>query len=456
MQILLPSPASSKSTKEMKRKPVFARFSSRTLTLLTLPFEVLSAIWIQFSYEELGKFRKVSTCISLLTFSGLHTTSKAIPEYSNVISSDKQLWTRFFDDHEKQQKFVFPCFLQDIEDVVGRDVESWITHAVALKQGYKKQNKQVYTRKIDVQKSLRFTWLKLVLGHWCLVAAADECESVLYIYDADDSQCKSQTYLEAPVLDGRVDWSSGEVICAITVGTRKPYILILGIYQSPESVILRRLGHIRNASHVRYLQGDQVGFAVRDGDDTFPYIADWRTGAFYCLQFPHSHPQIVCPLPIESCKAITVENGLVFTLHRTAVQIFEVPNGSTGGSSDHPIAKHLMSLSFRWTVADGEFMRITARSRAVQSVLRVIFEDEGGHIQQAVIKYEAASREANTFSMHDFDIKSYPTGKGLHLCHAGSSGTNYILHDTPGSPVICRGQFALSRIPCTSERCKEK
>ncbi|KAL5510908.1 hypothetical protein ACEPAG_4665 [Sanghuangporus baumii] len=378
--------------------------SSSKATLLPLPFEVLSAIWIRFSYKELGEFRK------------------AIPEYSNAISYDKRLWTRFFDDYEKQQKFVFPSFFRNIEDVVGRDVESWIAHAVALKQEYKKQNKQVYIRKIDIQKNLRVTWLKLVLGHWCLVAVADERESVLYIYDADDQQCKSKTYLEAPVLDGRVDWSSGEVICAITVGTRKPYILVLGLYQSPENVILRRLGHIRNASHVRYLQGDQVGFAVRDGDDTFPYIANWRTGTLYYLRFPHSHPQMFCPLPIESCKAITTENGLVFALHRTTVQIFEIPDGSTEGSLDRPVAKHLISLSFRWTVAYGEFVKVTAHSREGQSVLRVIFEDEGGHIQQAVIKYDAASREANTFSMHDFDIKSHPTVNDLHLCHAGSSG----------------------------------
>lgn len=148
----------------------------------------------------------------------LQTCSKLLSE----ISEDKQLWSHILERDVKACSLGIPSNLRNIREVHAGDIESWVKHAILLKKAYKVPNNRLLSRKLDIRLGLRATWLKIILGQWCIVAAADDNECELSLWEANlygGVRFATRIFLEAPVIDGLTDESNGEAKCAITVGT---------------------------------------------------------------------------------------------------------------------------------------------------------------------------------------------------------------------------------------------
>ncbi|KAL5510909.1 hypothetical protein ACEPAG_4666 [Sanghuangporus baumii] len=349
--------------------------------LRTIPLDVHSLIWLMLDYEHIEKLRN------------------AVPELSNAISADKQLQANIFSRFVKQRHAPVPYNLRPIHTVNAHDIESWVRHVVSLDREYRSQDKELTIRKLDTLRDHRITWLKLVLGKWCLIAASNEMNSELSLWDMNPTSSPrfvTQIYLEAPVMDGVMDYSKGEIRCAITVGATHPYILVIGIYSSTSNVSFQQLMRICNASHVQYFRDDIVGFAVRDGDDTYPYLAIVKTGEMRCMQFPNNTPQLNTNLPIEPCIAITMLNGIVYTLHRTAIHIF-VPSAQF----DDDTLNHLRCLSalpLRDHAVSGEFLNDVGVKFGTPAAIHIVYQDSRSCLRQAVVRFDTVSR---SFSLED-------------------------------------------------------
>lgn len=152
---------------------------------------------------------------------------KVFPE----LSDDKQLWVHIFKRSAKERSLLIPTELRNIEDVEARDIESWLRNDLLLAEGYRTPSKKLSIRRIHVRPGLRVTWLKLILGRWCMVAASDEEESRLSLWNVAsgtaDPRQMAHVYLDAPVINGQTDFSTGEVRVSVTVGAKYEYCTIL-------------------------------------------------------------------------------------------------------------------------------------------------------------------------------------------------------------------------------------
>ncbi|KAL5510926.1 hypothetical protein ACEPAG_4683 [Sanghuangporus baumii] len=300
------------------------------LSTLPLPLDILSIICRHLDLKSIARLRQVS------------------PALSHELSNDKQLWVHILERDVKRKRLPIPANLRDISEVTASSVESWIKHAIMLDRCYKTPENALSVSRLGNRKGPAVTWLKLILGRWCLVAAADDYESEMSLWEITSKggpRRVAKIYLEAPVIDGRIDVSLGEIRCAVSVGTVQPYILILGIHLSPEAATFQQLARIKNAAHVRFFKADLLGFAVLEGDDTYPYLSNWKLGKTRCLRISRTTPGINCPFPIESCMDMSVHNGLIFTLHHTAVHVFTMQDIS--GANDNDCPRHITALTFQ-------------------------------------------------------------------------------------------------------------
>lgn len=68
---------------------------------------------------------------------------------------------------------------------------------------------------------------------------------------------------------------------------------------------LKKLKKLKGTSHVRLLRDVHVGFAVKDGADEYPHIANWKTGRTVSLRFPVEDKSSIQP------ESITAESPLL-------------------------------------------------------------------------------------------------------------------------------------------------
>lgn len=63
---------------------------------------------------------------------------------------------------------------------------------------------------------------------------------------------------------------------------------------------LRKLKKLKDTSHVRLLRDVHVGFAVKEGADEYPHIANWKTGRTVSLRFPIEDKSSIQSITAES------------------------------------------------------------------------------------------------------------------------------------------------------------
>lgn len=334
----------------------------------------------------------------------------------------------------------------DTGDPDARDVESWVKTDLTLPVAYRTASQKLSVRKIYVPPTLRVTWIKLVLGRWCMVAASCVDQSTLSFWriatNGSGPWKMAEVPLEAPVIDGQIDYSTGHVRCAITVGARyavvapnqrlldwlihfcrKPYIMILELREySDKKVSIEQVGHINDSSHVQVLRGDLIGFAVRGGDDSFPYLANWIADEIHCLQIPPSSIETVfptvrcnpnsnlssclCLLCQGSCKTMSLLNEFVLALHPTCIHVFRL-HGDFGSSAAGKYTKYVTSLPFADLIASGQFLHCSRTETAVH--VPVLLQDLDSKLAYASLSMDL--RQEGAFSLKEYHVR-YPVGGG--------------------------------------------
>ncbi|KAL5513820.1 hypothetical protein ACEPAH_4221 [Sanghuangporus vaninii] len=387
-----------------------------------LPVDVFFMILMSFGQRDTHNYLKASLrsffLISYVNYDVQAVNLLHVEQAIKSLSGDKRDWEYLLNIAIKYRHLLMPINLKNIDDVEARDIASWFIHSIVLHNGYTTQNGKLSVRKIDIKPALQVTWLKLLLGSWCLIAAASDVESDLTLWRVQSNlqtRLAVRKYLDAPVMDGKIDYCDDEVRCAITVGATHGYILILGISQSSGCVTLQQLAHIPGGLNVMYLCGDFIGFACRDGDDTYPYLVNWNTGDTHCLQFPHNDLQPNCPLPIEPCKAFIITNGFIFTLHANAVQIFGVPGGIYDDESPH-----LSTLPLSKSAACGSFLDVEQRQTDCPMV-RLVYQDTESQLRQAAILFDLCTLSTRSFSIRDTAMEQVLDHRVLHYWKFGSA-----------------------------------
>ena len=72
------------------------------------------------------------------------------------------------------------------------------------------------------------------------------------------------------------------------------------------------LSELREASHVRFLRGELIGFAVRNGDDAYPHISEWQKGEFHAVVVPNFNSP--SPYPIVRISLIYFRSQATYLL----------------------------------------------------------------------------------------------------------------------------------------------
>ncbi|EJD00062.1 uncharacterized protein FOMMEDRAFT_30744 [Fomitiporia mediterranea MF3/22] len=361
-----------------------------------------------------------SLIFSELTFNDILRLRQTCSAFSSGISNDKQLWTYLFKQHVIRNSLPFPQYLRCIKDVEARDIESLVKHAVLLDRNYATIWRRLHVRRIENSRGSAITWLRLILGRWVFVASADmnRCEVTIWdIPPKGEMRLAAKKFVEAPVIDGIVEESDTQVQCALTIGTSSPYILIIRISQHAGEVMISQLAWMSEASHVRFLQGNLIGFAVHKGDDAYPYIANWKTKDLTRLYLSPSPPlRALSPLPLvrmtihfnapafslhlafvqEPCIAMTIKNRYIFTLHRRTVHVFALsPDGELR-------SEHVSFLSLKESACKGHFFDISVdESREMgqpDAMLRMYYQGYSSAIRQVVV-LRGETKEPATFTL---------------------------------------------------------
>ena len=68
--------------------------------------------------------------------------------------------------------------------------------------------------------------------------------------------------------------------------SREPYISVLRLFTESGQAHISPVAEIKDASHVLLLEGPLLGYAVRNGDDTMPYLENWETCENLRFVFP--------------------------------------------------------------------------------------------------------------------------------------------------------------------------
>ncbi|KAL5536225.1 hypothetical protein ACEPAF_46 [Sanghuangporus sanghuang] len=368
------------------------------------------------------------------------------PHLTDAISNDKNLWSHVFKRELKKRSLPIPSNLRSISEVEGADIESWVKHIHVLDGVFDALDKELSIHNVRIHPELRVTWLKLIFGQWCLIAGSNDDKSELSLWRiSSDSEIRrvALVYLDAPVIDGQIDCSDSTVSCAITVGATKPYIKILGLYQSEVDARIQQLAEIRDASHVQFFRAEYVGFSVCRGDDTFPHLSNWQTGRSYCLRFWHDNPEIDCPLPTEPSIALTARNGLIFSLHITAIHIFSFPQSVTDVEATAP--KHLVTLPLHFRATSGYFLdEAFKESNSGQKspiCIHVFYQRYDSLLQQVTLTLHRENGRDLSFSVTEVKVKTatdIPSLRCIYFMSPGSSGRR-LLYVT--SPVLRNSMY---------------
>ena len=132
-------------------------------------------------------------------------------------------------------------------------------------------------------------------------------------------------------MDGQLFESDLGIDVALTIGTkyfnlftlfdtkfelcaRIPSIDILRVYSDGSQLIFQKLASIPSASFTRFLKGSLVGFAVRDDDDAFPHVVDWKTGHTWVLKAEGDELSSV-QLAASIDERVSIQNLLEFDCH---------------------------------------------------------------------------------------------------------------------------------------------
>ncbi|THH02121.1 hypothetical protein EW145_g6797 [Phellinidium pouzarii] len=248
-------------------------------------------------------------------------------EYTALITNDKQLWTYIFERDIKARGLCYPSNLRPIEEASATQIESWVKHAYSLEKRYSTPNLKTIALRVKVRG--RVMWAKLLRGRWCLIASADSASSELSIWDissSSDIRLRTKVHLRAPVFDGQLEDTGDFIHVAVTVATTDPSIMIFNLHQTnDEDIVLTELAEIVGAAPTLMLKGPYVGFATWHGDDTFPFIYNWKTGSSVELRYHVEQDQSdLTPLPVERCAAMAIWTSFVIVVLRSELLVFNI------------------------------------------------------------------------------------------------------------------------------------
>ncbi len=117
----------------------------------------------------------------------------------------------------------FPKDMIDLQVATSTQIESIVKFLFQLQKSYAEGRKLVAHR---IQTSLVVTWVKIIHGHFFVVAASNEIESKISVWTLDGSLvCCAEYYLPGPVVDGYAYDSTEKTILGVTIGTRSDLCL---------------------------------------------------------------------------------------------------------------------------------------------------------------------------------------------------------------------------------------
>ncbi len=246
------------------------------------------------------------------------------------VYADKRLWVESLRTNVISKGIELPKYRPSFEDASAEDVRSWVKTAISLHRAYASNGHQAKIHSFSVAKELETTWVKIVRGCWCLAAMSNISQSFVGIWRIQSSgflELENKFYVPGPVLDGTVDDDIEEIRIAVTVATayvctfnidkchtyilsRDPYIQILLLGVKGKTTILTPVKSLRGARHVLLLNDSFVGYSTLLGDDTYPLLTNWRSGATIrlCPALYSSHPHMILG-DIHVCVYVTCQNA---------------------------------------------------------------------------------------------------------------------------------------------------
>ncbi|TDL22364.1 hypothetical protein BD410DRAFT_258378 [Rickenella mellea] len=281
--------------------------------ILTLPQDVLIEIYLLLPLWSVASLRQC--CLEL----------------QQSISNDKRLWMQIIQRDKANRRIPLLPYRRPINSANAFAVESWIRNAITIEKMYE-SNLQLTLDHTVVPDRLPATWAKLIRGRWCLVATSNVHQSWLSLWDGGSTgrPLRMRYSLPGPVMDGLMEDTNDGIHLALSIGIRSPHIQVLRLAQWQDRVHIDKLATIDGASHPKVLRGSILGFAVKNGDDSFPRLIDWISGKACVLGLVHSAHQIATKH--STCWAMELWGDHVVAVFDTTVNMYGRPNFQTGSS----------------------------------------------------------------------------------------------------------------------------
>lgn len=168
----------------------------------------------------------------------------------------------------------------------------------------------VHRRKLP----LNITWCAIIRSIYFIVASSNVQESRISLWSLNENLGLCAEYsVSGPIIDGRTFHTDGVVVIGLTIGStyvrpmitlqnvikmllpRKQHVQIIGVGIFDGNVKLFSLAVLSEYSDVRFVSDSFALCGVYEGDDTYPYMVNWKTRSKWrlmpgCLKDRHNLP----------------------------------------------------------------------------------------------------------------------------------------------------------------------
>lgn len=228
------------------------------------------------------------------------------------------------------------------------------------------------------------------------------------------------------------------LLLELTILIRNPYVQILLLSAKDNTVCLESLQILEGARHVLLLKDFVVGYKTLYGDDTYPLLTEWRTGAtlrLFPMIFNHQTHDLMGNIHVcfqiasimrhshniskSPCHAMSVWRNHLFVVFDFSVAIF--PQPSFGSLS--PFHFDVQSLCFPFPTMFDDSHRVGEAyvyeageplcrnlSNATYQSLRISVRDRYGSLYIRAIEQREDglfSWDVNLLKESEFDVMSY-------------------------------------------------
>ncbi|KAJ6451489.1 hypothetical protein C8R47DRAFT_301770 [Mycena vitilis] len=224
---------------------------------------------------------------------------------------------------------LLPRYLKGYDLLGSIELEALVRRALRLAHKWETGNlAPVNSWRLYLPQSI--TWLRLVNGTWLFVASSDTDSSKISCWELSMlfqgyAEPLAEAFLPGQVKTAKLEVQASGIVIALGLGGGCSSVHVITLRQHLGRHVFCELSRIENSTHVLMLRGNFIGCALRHGVG-IPHIIDWTDTRIYDISPPPGG--LDTPGRRNVPHLMTMWNGFVVVLRKTALEFYTVPSTS--------------------------------------------------------------------------------------------------------------------------------